>query len=59
MIKRKQFASEVRTSFRNKKSLKIPFSDEKLSDIDNIYNSQNEKVRAVDRADADRKGGIK
>ncbi|CAF3774122.1 unnamed protein product [Rotaria magnacalcarata] len=38
---------------------KILFSDEKLFDIDEIYNSQNERVWAVDRADADKRGGIK
>ncbi|CAM4772621.1 unnamed protein product [Rotaria magnacalcarata] len=38
---------------------KILFSDEKLFDIDGIYNSQNERVWTVDRADADKRGGIK
>ena len=36
-----------------KKTLKILFSDKKLVDIDGIYNSQNERVWAVDRSDAD------
>ncbi|CAF1481933.1 unnamed protein product [Rotaria magnacalcarata] len=58
-IKRKQFANWVRTNFRKEKTLKILFSDEKLFDIDGIYNSQNERVWAVDRADADKRGGIK
>ena len=39
--------------------MKILFSSEKLLDVDRIYNSQNEKVREVDRADADKKSGIK
>ncbi|CAM4836603.1 unnamed protein product [Rotaria magnacalcarata] len=58
-IKRKQFTNWVRTNFRKEKTLKILFSNEKLFDIDGIYNSQNERVWAVDRADADKKGGIK
>ncbi|CAM4980305.1 unnamed protein product [Rotaria socialis] len=58
-IKRKQFANWVRTNFRKEETLKILFSDEKLFDIDGIYNSQNERVWAVDRADADKRGGIK
>ncbi|CAF1373168.1 unnamed protein product [Rotaria magnacalcarata] len=57
-IKRKQFANWVQTNFRKEKTLKILFSDEKLFDIDGIYNSQNERVWAVDRADADKRGGI-
>ena len=39
--------------------MKILFSDEKFLDIDGVYNCQNDRVWAVDRADADRKGGIK
>ncbi|CAF2046656.1 unnamed protein product [Rotaria magnacalcarata] len=58
-IKRKQFANWVRTNFRKEETLKILFSDEKLFGIDGIYNSQNERVWAVDRADADKRGGIK
>ncbi len=39
--------------------MKILFSDEKLFDIDGVYNSQNDRVWAVNRAEADDKGGIK
>ena len=39
--------------------MRIIFSDEKFFDIDGVYNSQNDRVWAVDRADADKKGGIK
>ena len=38
--------------------MRILFSDEKFFDIDGVYNSQNDRVWAVDRADADEKGGI-
>ena len=58
-IKRKQFANWVRTNFRKEDTLRILFSDEKFFDIDGVYNSQNDRVWAVDRADADGKGGIK
>ena len=58
-IKRKKFANWVRTNFRKEDTMRILFSDEKFFDIDDVYNSQNDRVWAVDRADADKKGGIK
>ena len=39
--------------------MRILFSDEKFFDIDDVYNSQNDRVWAVDRDDANKKGGIK
>ena len=39
--------------------MRIVFSGGKFFDIDGVYNSQNDRVWAVDRADADKKGGIK
>ena len=56
-IKRKKFANWVRINFRKKETSKILFSDEKYFDIDGVYNSQNDRVWAVDRADADKNGG--
>ena len=38
--------------------MKILLSDNKSFDIDAVYNSQNDRVWAVDCADADEKGGI-
>ena len=35
------------------------FSGEKMFDIDGLYNSQNERIWAPSRADADANGGIK
>ena len=58
-IKRKKFANWVRTNFRKEDIMRILFSDEKSFYIDGVYNSQNDRVWAVDRADADKKGGIK
>jgi hypothetical protein len=57
--KRKKFANWVRTNFRKEQTMKILFSDEKLFDIDGVYNSQNDRIWAVSRAEADKNGGIK
>ena len=57
--KRLKFANWLRTNFRKEDMMKILFSDEKLLDIDGIYNSQNNKIWAVNRAEADIKGGIR
>ena len=57
-LKRKQFANWVRTNFRKEDTLKILFSDEKMFDIDGVYNTQNDRMWAVDRADANKNGGI-
>ncbi|CAF2054397.1 unnamed protein product, partial [Rotaria magnacalcarata] len=57
-IKRKQFANWIRNNFRKEETMRILFSDEKFFEIDGVYNSQNDRVWAVDRADADEKGGI-
>ncbi|CAF4821128.1 unnamed protein product, partial [Rotaria sp. Silwood2] len=39
--------------------MKILFSDEKMFDIDGVYNSQNDRIWAVNRSEADTKGGIR
>ena len=39
--------------------MKIFFSDEKYLDIDGVYNSQNDRVWAVNRVDTSEKGGLK
>jgi hypothetical protein len=52
-IKRKKFANWVRTNFRKEETMRILFSAEKFFDITGVYNSQNDRVWAVDRADAD------
>ena len=39
--------------------MKILFSDEKMFDIDGVYNSQNDRIWAVDRVTANNNGGIK
>lgn len=57
--KRKKFANWVRQNFRKQDTLRILFSDEKLFDLDGIYNSQNDRIWAVDREEANQKGGFK
>ena len=57
--KRLKFANWIRTNFRKEDTLRFLFSDEKIFDIDGVYNSQNEKIWAPSRADTDAKGGIK
>ena len=57
--KRLKFANWIRTDFRKEDTMRILFSDEKLFDIDGIYNSQNDRIWAVNRAEADIKGGIR
>ena len=54
-IKRQKFANWVRTNFWKEDTI-ILFPDEKFFDIDDIYNSRNDRVWAVDRADANKKG---
>ena len=39
--------------------MKILFLEEKLFDIDGIYNSQNDRIWAVSRVEADKRGGVK
>ncbi len=39
--------------------MKILFSDEKWFDIDGVCNTQNDRVWAVSRAEADKHGGVK
>ena len=50
-----KIANWVRTNFRKEKAMRILFSNEKFFDIDGIYNSQNDRMWAVDRADTNKK----
>ena len=38
--------------------MKILFSDEKMFDIDGVYNSQNDRIWAASRSDADRRDRV-
>jgi hypothetical protein len=57
--KRKKFINWVGNNFRKEDTMRILFSDEKLFDVDGIYNSQNERISVASRDEADEKGGIK
>ena len=57
--KRVKFANWIRTNFRKENTMKTSFSDEKMFDIDGIYNCQNDRIWAVNRLAADTKGGLR
>ena len=57
--KRLKFANWIRTNCRKEDTLRFLFSDEKMFDIDGVYNSQNERIWVPSRTDADAKGSIK
>ena len=57
--KRMKFANWIRTDFRNENTVNILFSDEKLLDIEGVYNSHNDRIWAVNRAAVDAKGDIR
>ena len=48
-----------REKFRKVDTMRILFSDEKMFDLDGIYNSQNGRIWAVNREEAKRRGGKK
>jgi len=58
-LKRKKFANWIRTNYKKEETLRILFSDEKMFDIDGVYNAQNDRIWAVDREEADKNGGKK
>lgn len=57
--KRVKFANWVRNHFRKDDTMRILFSDEKMFDINGVYNAQNDRIWGVNRGEADRHGGIK
>ena len=56
---RKKFAHWVKSNFKKNDLSRWLFSDENFFDIDGVYNSQNDRIWAPSRADADSRGGIK
>jgi len=56
---RKKFAHWIKNNFNKNDLSKWLFSDEKQFDIDGVYNSQNMRIWAPSRADADARGGIR
>ena len=55
--KRMKFANWLRHNFRKEDTLRILFSDEKMFDLDGMYNAQNDRIWAVNREEADKRGG--
>ena len=56
--KRMKFANWLRHNFRKEDSLRILFSDEKMFDLDAMYNAQNDRIWAVNREEADKRGSV-
>ena len=54
-----KFANGIRTNFRKENTMKTSFSNEKMFDIDAIYNCQNDRIWAINRLAADTKGGVR
>ena len=52
-----KFANWVRHNFRKEDTLRILFSDEKMFDLDGMYNAQNDRIWAVNR-EADKRGDV-
>ena len=52
-VKRVKFSHWVRHNYTKQSSQRILFSDEKIFDLDGIYNKQNDRVWAATRKDAD------
>ena len=52
--KRMKFANWLRHNFRKEDT----FSDEKMFDLDGMYNVQNDRIWAVNREEADKRGGV-
>ena len=57
--KRMKFANWVRLNFRKEDTLRMLFSDEKVFDLDGMYNAQNDRIWAVNREEADKRGSIR
>ena len=56
--KRMKFANWLRHNFRKENTLRILFSDEKMFDLDGMYNAQNHRIWTVNREEADKRGGV-
>jgi inhibitor of nuclear factor kappa-B kinase subunit alpha len=56
--KRVKFANWVFNNYTKEDTKKWLFTDEKYFDLDGIYNAQNDRIWAVSREEADKRGGI-
>ncbi|CAF2102922.1 unnamed protein product, partial [Rotaria magnacalcarata] len=57
--KRKRFVYRIGNNIRKEDTMRALFSDEKMFDLDGIYNSQNQRIWVASRDEADEQGGIK
>ena len=48
----------MRHNFQKEDTLRILFFDEKMFDLDGMYNAQNDRIWAVNREEADKRGGV-
>ena len=53
-----KFANWLRHNFRTEDTLRILFSDEKMFDLDGMYNAQNDRICTVNREEADKRGDV-
>ena len=56
--KRMKFANWLRHNFQKKYTLRILFSDEKMFDLDGMYNAQNDRIWPGNREEADKRDGV-
>ena len=53
-----KFANSLRQNFRKEDTLRILFSDEKMFDLDSMYNAQNDRIWTVNREETDKRDGV-
>ena len=56
--RRKRFSDWARRRFRKEDTMRILFQNDKLFDIDEIYNCQNDRTRAVSRVKAGKRDSL-
>ena len=57
--RRRKFVNWGRKKFQKEDTMRILFSDEKIFDLDGIYHSQNDRIWAVNREEANQRAGKK
>ena len=58
-VQRKKFANWARKKFLKEDTMRILFSDEKIFDLGDIYNCENDRIWTVNREEANLRGGKK
>ncbi|CAF1052699.1 unnamed protein product [Didymodactylos carnosus] len=58
-VNRRKFATWIQRTFRKEDTRKILFSDEKYFDVDGVYNSQTDRIWAINHTEADKRDGVK